>query len=42
MCMNTVPSLALVYEDPFLLVVDKPELLPTVPLKNDPSDKPTL
>ncbi len=42
MRMNTVPSLALVYEDPFLLVVDKPELLPTVPLKNDPSDKPTL
>lgn len=40
--MNTVPSLALVYEDPFLLIVDKPELLPTVPLKDDPLDKPTL
>ncbi len=40
--MKTVPSLKLVYEDPSFLVVDKPAQLPTVPLKDDPSDKPTL
>lgn len=42
MGMDNVSTLQIVYEDPFLLVVDKPALLPTVPLKDDPPDKPTL
>lgn len=35
-------TLSLVYEDPSILVVDKPAMLPTVPLKDDPLDKSTL
>lgn len=40
--MDIVSTPTLVYEDPYILVVDKPGLLPTVPLKDDPPDKPTL
>jgi len=40
--MKDVFKLQVVHEDPSFLVVDKQATLPTVPLKDDPSDKQTL
>lgn len=40
--MEDALKLRVVYEDTSLLIVDKQEQLPTVPLKDDKPDKPTL